>query len=174
MLRSVAALVLDRVAVFEFGVICEVFGIDRARDGVPNFDFRVCGVEPGVPLRTTVGASLIPDHGLEGLADADLVALPAGHRYRGGAQRFWHRDLVAPSLPARCGHHAHRLPQGLCGGRALAALAGQREPAVRRLFHQPVDQKRIQRPITLRDIGEPRHVELGPRHRNAAAAQNIQ
>ncbi|WP_100474670.1 helix-turn-helix domain-containing protein [Mycobacteroides abscessus] len=77
MLRSVAALVLDRVAVFEFGVICEVFGIDRARDGVPNFDFRVCGVEPGVPLRTTVGASLIPDHGLEGLADADLVALPA-------------------------------------------------------------------------------------------------
>lgn len=77
MLRSVAALVLDRVAVFEFGVLCEVFGIDRARDGVPNFDFRVCGVEPGVPLRTTVGASLIPDHGLEGLADADLVALPA-------------------------------------------------------------------------------------------------
>lgn len=50
MLRSVAALVLDRVAVFEFGVICEVFGIDRARDGVPNFDFRVCGVEPGVPF----------------------------------------------------------------------------------------------------------------------------
>lgn len=77
MLHSVAALVLDRVAVFEFGVICEVFGIDRTRDGVPNFDFRVCGVEAGVPLRTTVGASIIPDRGLDGLADADLVAVPA-------------------------------------------------------------------------------------------------
>ncbi|AMT69527.1 helix-turn-helix domain-containing protein [Mycobacteroides immunogenum] len=77
MLRSVAALVLDQVAVFEFGVICEVFGLDRTRDGVPNFDFRVCGEEPGVPLRTTVGVSLIPEHGLDGLADADLVALPA-------------------------------------------------------------------------------------------------
>ncbi|TDZ80552.1 helix-turn-helix domain-containing protein [Mycobacteroides salmoniphilum] len=77
MLRSVATLVLDRVAVFEFGVLCEVFGLDRTSDGVPNFDFRVCGVEPGVPLRTTVGASLIPDRGLDGLADADLVALPA-------------------------------------------------------------------------------------------------
>ncbi|BAX95850.1 putative transcription regulator, AraC family protein [Mycobacteroides stephanolepidis] len=77
MLRSVATLVLDRVAVFEFGVLCEVFGLDRTSDGVPNFDFRVCGVEPGVPLRTTVGASLIPDCGLDGLADADLVALPA-------------------------------------------------------------------------------------------------
>jgi transcriptional regulator GlxA family with amidase domain len=77
MLRSVAALVLDRVAVFEFGVICEVFGIDRSADGVPNFDFRVCGPEAGVPLRTSVGASLIPERGLDGLADADLIALPA-------------------------------------------------------------------------------------------------
>ncbi|MBA0047796.1 helix-turn-helix domain-containing protein [Mycobacterium sp. NPDC050853] len=77
MLRSVAALVLDRVAVFEFGVICEVFGIDRSADGVPNFDFRVCGPEAGAPLRTSVGASLIPERGLDGLADADLIALPA-------------------------------------------------------------------------------------------------
>ena len=43
MLRSVSALVLDGLAVFEFGVICEVFGIDRSADGVPNFDFKVCG-----------------------------------------------------------------------------------------------------------------------------------
>ncbi|MGZ5379275.1 MAG: AraC family transcriptional regulator, partial [Mycobacterium sp.] len=32
-IKSVSVLVLDRLAVFEFGVICEVFGIDRSADG---------------------------------------------------------------------------------------------------------------------------------------------
>ncbi len=77
MIKSVAALVLDGVAVFEFGVICEVFGVDRSDDGVPNFDFKVCGPEPGHAVRTSVGATLIPDHGLEDLVGADLVAVPA-------------------------------------------------------------------------------------------------
>ncbi len=77
MIKSVSALVLDGVAVFEFGVICEVFGIDRSADGVPNFDFKVCGPQPGQPIRTTVGATLVPDHGLDDLIGADLVAIPA-------------------------------------------------------------------------------------------------
>jgi transcriptional regulator GlxA family with amidase domain len=77
MIESVSALVLDGLAVFEFGVLCEVFGIDRSADGVPNFDFKICGPEPGKPLRTTVGASLIPDHGFDALVGADLVAIPA-------------------------------------------------------------------------------------------------
>ncbi|MGE2834167.1 GlxA family transcriptional regulator [Mycobacterium sp. SMC-4] len=76
-LKTVSTLVLDDVAMFEFGVICEVFGIDRSADGVPNFDFKVCGPQPGVPLRTTVGASLTPDHGLDDLLGVDLVAIPA-------------------------------------------------------------------------------------------------
>ena len=46
MLRSVAVLVLDELAVFEFGVLCEVFGLDRTDDGVPLLDFRVCGCAP--------------------------------------------------------------------------------------------------------------------------------
>src|ERR1700755_3562010 len=76
-IEKVSALVLDRLAVFEFGVICEVFGIDRSAEGVPNFDFKVCGPQPGEPVRTSVGASLTPDHGLDGLGGADLVAVPA-------------------------------------------------------------------------------------------------
>jgi hypothetical protein len=35
-LTSVSALVLDGLAIFEFGVICEVFGIDRSDHGLPN------------------------------------------------------------------------------------------------------------------------------------------
>ena len=76
-LKSVSALVLDGLAIFEFGVICEVFGIDRSADGVPNFDFKVCGPEPGKPLRTSVGATITPEHGLDELVGSDLVAIPA-------------------------------------------------------------------------------------------------
>ncbi|MCF7548304.1 helix-turn-helix domain-containing protein [Pseudonocardia sp. WMMC193] len=77
MLRSVAVLVLDRLAVFEFGVLCEVFGLDRSDDGLPVLDYRVCGVEAGKPVSTSGGVQVIPEHGLDGLAGADLVAVPA-------------------------------------------------------------------------------------------------
>src|SRR3954453_22753500 len=83
-LKSVSALVLDGLAVFGFGVICEVFGIDRSADGVPNFDFKVCGPEPGKAVRTSVGATLTPDCGLDSLAGADLVAIPAISSQYGG------------------------------------------------------------------------------------------
>ncbi|MGE2714707.1 GlxA family transcriptional regulator [Mycolicibacterium litorale] len=76
-LKSVSTLVLDGLAVFEFGVICEVFGIDRSADGVPNFDFKVCGPVAGEPIRTTIGAHLTPQHDFGDLIGADLVAVPA-------------------------------------------------------------------------------------------------
>src|SRR6188768_3732989 len=77
MLRSVSVLVLDQLAVFEFGVLCEVFGLDRTDDGVPLLDFRVCGVRAGQPATTTTGVQVVPEHGLDGLQGADLVAVPA-------------------------------------------------------------------------------------------------
>src|SRR5262249_11384714 len=36
-----------------------------------------CGPEPGKPLRTSVGAYITPDDGLDALVGADLVAIPA-------------------------------------------------------------------------------------------------
>jgi AraC family transcriptional regulator, transcriptional activator FtrA len=77
MLRTVAAVVMDDVAPFEFGVLCEVFGIDRTEEGVPHVDFLVCGEEAGKPLRTSVGAALVPERGLDMTVGADLVAVPA-------------------------------------------------------------------------------------------------
>jgi AraC family transcriptional regulator, transcriptional activator FtrA len=76
-LKTVAAVLIDGVAPFEFGVLCEVFGIDRTDDGVPPIEFRVCGERPGEPLRTSVAAQLTPAHGLDALEGADLVAVPA-------------------------------------------------------------------------------------------------
>jgi transcriptional regulator GlxA family with amidase domain len=77
MLRSVAAIVIDRLEPFEFGVVCEVFGFDRSDDGVPLIDFKVCGERPGEPLRTSVSAMLVPEHGLGAVDEADLVVVTA-------------------------------------------------------------------------------------------------
>lgn len=78
MLRSVAALLHSRVALFEFGVLNEVFGLDRTESGVPAFDFRVCAPEPGTPLPVGNATSVIPPLGLDACLDADLVAIPGG------------------------------------------------------------------------------------------------
>ena len=78
MLSTVAAVLVEPAAMFEFGVVCEVFGLDRTADGLPAFDFRVCGLEPGRPLRmSTPGVTVTPEFGLDGLKGADLVAIPA-------------------------------------------------------------------------------------------------
>ncbi|WP_280270498.1 helix-turn-helix domain-containing protein [Nocardia wallacei] len=78
MLSKVAAVLSANVAMFEFGVVCEVFGLDRRDDGLPPFDFRVCGAEPGRSLKSsTPGITLTPEYGLDELRDADLVAIPA-------------------------------------------------------------------------------------------------
>ena len=45
MLHSVAVPLIDDFAMFEFGVVCEVFGLDRSYANLPAFDFRVCGIE---------------------------------------------------------------------------------------------------------------------------------
>ena len=76
MLKKVVLLALPGVAPFEFGVICEVFGIDRSSTGGPSFDFTVATADPG-PVRTSLGFTMDIENGLDAAADADLVAVPA-------------------------------------------------------------------------------------------------
>ncbi|HEY0690742.1 MAG TPA: helix-turn-helix domain-containing protein [Kribbella sp.] len=77
MLEKVAVVLMEDVAVFEFGVLSEVFGLDRTDDGVPAFDFKVCSTRPGEPMRTSSHSAVIAPYGLDELVDADLVAIPA-------------------------------------------------------------------------------------------------
>src|SRR4051794_12279812 len=78
-LSTVSVILVAPVAVFEFGVAAEVFGVDRTDDGVPSVDFRVCAVEPGVPLatRTTTPFSITASHGLDAVPGSDLVIISA-------------------------------------------------------------------------------------------------
>jgi len=119
MIRSVAVLVLDKLAIFEFGVVCEVFGIDRASDGVPTFDFRVCGPQAGRALHTSVGAQVIPEHGLDGLSGADLVAVPAVHPAE-GPEPYPPEALAALRAAARAGATILTV----CSGAFVAGAAG--------------------------------------------------
>src|SRR4029078_4277734 len=114
-LKSVSAMVMDGLGIFEFGVLCEVFGIDRSADGVPNFDFKVCGPEAGRPLRTSVGASLTADHDFSHLVGADLVAIPA----IGGS------DYLPEALDAvRAASDAGAIILTVCSGAFVAGAAG--------------------------------------------------
>ena len=76
-LRSVAVIVPDRPALFELGVVHEVFGVDRTDDGVPPIAYRVCSERPGEPIALENGLTLITEHGLDAAEGADLVVAPA-------------------------------------------------------------------------------------------------
>ncbi|TDC47320.1 helix-turn-helix domain-containing protein [Jiangella ureilytica] len=75
MLRNVAAVVLDGVAPFELGVLCEAFGVDRSDQGLPTMEFDLCG--PSRQVKTSMGFDLLIEHGLERLESADLIGVPA-------------------------------------------------------------------------------------------------
>jgi len=74
----VAAVVFDGVSPFEFAVACEVFGIDRSEDvGSPWYRFKVCKAGP-LPVKAKTGFTMDTPFGLEVLARADTILVPAG------------------------------------------------------------------------------------------------
>jgi len=114
-LRTVAVLLADQTAVFEFGVVHEVFGIDRTAQGVPNFDFRVCTEHPERPVDLLGGLSLNVQHGLDGLDGADLVAVPATLM----------REFSPTLLEAlRQAHDAGAVILSVCSGAFMLGAAG--------------------------------------------------
>ena len=83
MMKTVACIVTDGFAPFEFGVACEAFGLDRSEDGIPNFDFRVVTPDPGV-VQSKMGFSINVDADLSFAYEADLVVVsPTPREYWG-------------------------------------------------------------------------------------------
>ncbi|MBD8057885.1 helix-turn-helix domain-containing protein [Cellulomonas sp. JH27-2] len=116
MLRSVGALVIDGLSMFEFGVVCEVFGIDRTEEGVPLIDFRVVGTRPGQAVRAASGIGITAPFGLDALADVDLVAVPATTI----------RDEYDPAIldAIRAAHARGATIVSVCSGVFVLAAAG--------------------------------------------------
>ena len=114
MLTKVVLLALPGVAPFEFGVICEVFGIDRTSTGGPTFDFTIATADPG-PVRTSLGFDMTIAAGLDVAADADLIAVPA-HTMGGVDERFL--DVI------RAAHARGAWILSVCSGAFVLAEAG--------------------------------------------------
>jgi len=78
MLEKIVLLAIPGLAPFEFGVVCEVFGVDRSAMGGPAFDFTIATADPG-PVRTSLGYDMVITSDLSVAADADLIAVSAHH-----------------------------------------------------------------------------------------------
>jgi transcriptional regulator GlxA family with amidase domain len=116
MLHRVAVIALDRVAPFELGVACEVFGTDRGADGFPVYEFALCTAD-GRPVRTSSGFEVVPNAGLRPVEEADLVIVPA----------YADRSVPAPEpLLAALRRAADRGAQllSVCSGAFLLGEAG--------------------------------------------------
>ncbi len=78
-LHQVSVILLEPVAMFEFSLAVEVFGVDRSDDGIEPFDFRVCAVEPGKPMasKNFDPFTITPQLGLDAVVGSDLVVVAA-------------------------------------------------------------------------------------------------
>lgn len=116
MLGDVVALVNGRVQAFELGVVCEVFGVDRTDDGLPCFDFAVCGVDLE-PIPAAGGMTIRPQYRLDRAASADLLVIPA-----------WSEPLGDPPEPLldalRAGVDRGARVLGVCSGAFALAASG--------------------------------------------------
>jgi transcriptional regulator GlxA family with amidase domain len=78
--KTVALVLPDRVAPFEFGVAAEIFGAPQRGEDWPRFDFRICTDDPSTPVPLVGAGSITASHDLTAVADADVVIVPAAPR----------------------------------------------------------------------------------------------
>ena len=115
MISNVAVIVFDEVSPFELGVACEAWAIDRSADGLPVMDFAVCSPD-GRPVRTIAGFDIAVQHGLDRVAAADLVVLPAMSRYIPVPEEVIHALRAAHDRGARL--------LSICSGAFVLGAAG--------------------------------------------------
>jgi len=116
-MKTVACLIQPGFSPFEFGIACEVFGLDRADDGVPNFDFRIVSADPG-EVRSKLGFTVGGVGDLSFVDEADAVVVCPFPR------EAW--DAVDPRVTAAIRRAAERGAWVLseCSGAFAVAAAG--------------------------------------------------
>jgi len=113
----VAVIAYDGMTPFHLSVPCLVFSGRPGADARARFALTVCGAGPEAPLATSAGFGIVPRHGLEALAGADIVVMPS-----------WHDDCrPAPPLlldALRAAHRRGACIVALCLGAFPVAEAG--------------------------------------------------
>jgi transcriptional regulator GlxA family with amidase domain len=113
---TIAVVSFPGISAFHLSVPTLVFGEDRREDGLPDFQFKICAVVPGM-LRTSCGLQVNVQHGLECFADAGAIIVPS-----------WQNPLERPpEALLRALREAHEMGTkivGLCLGAFVLAEAG--------------------------------------------------
>jgi AraC family transcriptional activator FtrA len=114
--RLVAALLNERVATFELGIVAEIFGLPRPEMG-PDWYRLITVAEERRPLAATGGLKVSPEAGLEALARAATIVIPS-----------WRTDGAPPSPAVRKAlseaHARGARLVSICSGAFLLAACG--------------------------------------------------
>jgi AraC family transcriptional regulator, transcriptional activator FtrA len=114
--NAVTTIAYDGLCTFEFGIVAEVFGLDRPELEIDWYTYSVAAAEPG-PLRAAGGVSVVVDHGLETVESADILILPG---WRGVTEQP-PTDLLDA---IRAAHARGARLVSICSGAFVLAAAG--------------------------------------------------
>ena len=113
---KVGIVVFDDIIPFHLSVPCAVFEQAKREDGTPFYPLMICATHRG-PLKTNSGFSIMAEHDLTLLQQADVIVVPS-----------WSNPSIAPpaELLLALQHAAQRGAQivGLCLGAFVLAAAG--------------------------------------------------
>lgn len=113
---KVGIVVFDQIVPFHLSVPCAVFEKALNAQGKPLYQLLVCATEPGL-LRTNAGFSIVAEHALDSLEQADIVIVPS-----------WNQpELLPPAVLIDALIRAHKRGAkivGLCMGAFVLAAAG--------------------------------------------------
>lgn len=112
----VGIVVFDQIIPFHLSVPCAVFEKALSADGKQLYELQVCSTNPG-PLRTNAGFSIIAEHSLEVLEQADMVIVPSWSQ----PELSPPDELIAALIKA---HRRGAKIVGLCMGAFVVAAAG--------------------------------------------------
>jgi AraC family transcriptional activator FtrA len=134
----VVALVYDNLCTFEFGIVTEIFGLDRPEMGAGWYRFATCAVDEG-PIRGRGGITVQATAGAELLAQADLIVVPGW--------RSAH-DPVPESLCAhlRAAHARGARLASICSGAFVLAATGLLDDGVAVTHWRHADALRVRFP----------------------------
>ncbi|MBB5957596.1 transcriptional regulator GlxA family with amidase domain [Saccharothrix tamanrassetensis] len=121
MTHEVAVLALDEVVAFDLGTPPQIFNAARDDHDVRYYRVRVC-TPGGRPVRTAAQYSVVPDHGLELMAEADTVIVSGVHYGAQVLEDGTIDDDVRDALCAAAARGARVM--SICTGAFVLAAAG--------------------------------------------------
>ncbi|MGA4849078.1 GlxA family transcriptional regulator [Streptomyces sp. G5(2025)] len=116
---TVAVLVRDGVLPMELGLVHQLLGTARSPSGGLLYDVRTCAPRPG-RIRTDADFPIYAEHGLDAVAAADTVLVPASHEYDEDLEP----GALEPELVSALAPREGRRVASICTGAFVLAAAG--------------------------------------------------